>query len=148
MLCYHHLGNRSAALRQFFQCAELLKQELDVEPMPATLQLYQNIKDNPAASPMRSEGEPQPLEPASESPSDLLVKLHDLRQQVSELHSQIARMIKDFGPSLLLFSSIFASCSAPSSASPIPRRGSLQVRQAPPVSLSRSLPNAARSPGA
>jgi DNA-binding SARP family transcriptional activator len=113
MLSFHQLGNRSAALRQFFQCAELLKEELDVEPMPATLQLYQNIKDNLAVSPVRSEGEHQSPEPAPDSPSGLLDKLHDLRQQVSELHSQIARMIKDLGPSVLLFSSLFISCSMP-----------------------------------
>ncbi len=36
-------GDRQAALRQFEECRELLRRELDVEPMPATLELHQAI---------------------------------------------------------------------------------------------------------
>ncbi len=36
-------GDRQAALHQFEECRELLRRELDVEPMPATTELYQAI---------------------------------------------------------------------------------------------------------
>lgn len=36
-------GDRQAALHQFEECKDLLRRELDVGPMPATLELYQTI---------------------------------------------------------------------------------------------------------
>lgn len=43
MLAYLHQGQRQMALRQYHRCVEALAQELDVEPMPATEKLYQQI---------------------------------------------------------------------------------------------------------
>ena len=43
MRCYAGMGNRGAAVRQFSICAQLLKQELDVDPSNATLVLYDEI---------------------------------------------------------------------------------------------------------
>ncbi|MCP4423258.1 MAG: hypothetical protein GY803_02070 [Chloroflexi bacterium] len=43
MLTYLHQGQRHLALRQYHRCVEALRQELDVSPMPATVELYQRI---------------------------------------------------------------------------------------------------------
>jgi DNA-binding SARP family transcriptional activator len=43
MRCHMRQGQRHLALRQYHQCVEALERELDVPPMPATLELYQRI---------------------------------------------------------------------------------------------------------
>ncbi len=43
MELYASIGDRTAALRQFVSCAELLKRELGVEPSPASRAIYQAI---------------------------------------------------------------------------------------------------------
>ena len=50
-LCYL-AGDRPAALRQFEQCRDMLRSELDVEPMPATLKLYQQIVEQRFPTPV------------------------------------------------------------------------------------------------
>lgn len=42
---YSVLGDRAAALRQFERCAEVLADELDVEPLPETRTLYEAVRD-------------------------------------------------------------------------------------------------------
>jgi DNA-binding SARP family transcriptional activator len=44
MLCYINLGQPHLALRQYHTCVEALKEELDVPPMPATEELYKQIR--------------------------------------------------------------------------------------------------------
>lgn len=44
MRCHFEMGNRTAALRQYHRCADLLMAELDVEPMHETSILCQQIK--------------------------------------------------------------------------------------------------------
>ena len=44
MLCYINLGQPHLALRQYHTCVEALREELDVPPMPATEELYQQIR--------------------------------------------------------------------------------------------------------
>jgi tetratricopeptide (TPR) repeat protein len=48
MFCYVALGDRSAALRQYGACQRALREELAVEPSPATKALYQWIQQAPA----------------------------------------------------------------------------------------------------
>ncbi len=48
MFCYVALGDRSAALRQYEACQRALREELAVEPSPATKALYQWIQQAPA----------------------------------------------------------------------------------------------------
>jgi two-component SAPR family response regulator len=43
MRCYHRLGDRAAAIRQYQICARILRQELDLAPMRETQQLYLQI---------------------------------------------------------------------------------------------------------
>ena len=40
---YALMGDRPAALRQYHKCVRLLRKELDVEPMPETMDVYQAI---------------------------------------------------------------------------------------------------------
>jgi DNA-binding SARP family transcriptional activator len=44
MRCYLRQGQRHLALRQYHLCVEALEQELDVPPMPATVELYRQIR--------------------------------------------------------------------------------------------------------
>ncbi len=44
MRCYYRLGQRDKAVKQFRKCAEVLKEELEVEPTRATIELYEQIK--------------------------------------------------------------------------------------------------------
>ena len=50
MFCYMSLGDRSSALRQYETCKQALWEELAVEPVSATLALYEWIKQAPAKS--------------------------------------------------------------------------------------------------
>jgi DNA-binding SARP family transcriptional activator len=44
MQAYYRLGNRAMALRTYDKCAQNLQAELGVDPMPATVQLYDRIR--------------------------------------------------------------------------------------------------------
>jgi DNA-binding SARP family transcriptional activator len=44
MRCYLHQGQPHLALRQYHLCAETLERELAVPPMPATVELYDEIQ--------------------------------------------------------------------------------------------------------
>lgn len=43
MACLWKSGRRAEALRQFARCRQVLRQELNVDPMPETVELYQRI---------------------------------------------------------------------------------------------------------
>jgi DNA-binding SARP family transcriptional activator len=45
MCCYSRQGQRHLALRQYHTCVEALERELEVPPMPATQELYQQIQE-------------------------------------------------------------------------------------------------------
>lgn len=61
-------GQRAAAIRQYKACAELLKNDLDVEPEGETRRLLEEIRgDAPAVA--AENNEPEPAEPAPSSPS-------------------------------------------------------------------------------
>lgn len=44
MWCYWRIGDRSAAMRRYGLCRQVLERELDLEPMPETTALYQAIR--------------------------------------------------------------------------------------------------------
>jgi DNA-binding SARP family transcriptional activator len=58
MRCHFGSGNRAAALRQYAVCLRLLREELDVEPMPETVAVYERIRAGAA-----------PVEPPPPPPS-------------------------------------------------------------------------------
>lgn len=47
MFCFMMQGDRSSALRQYEICQHALREELGVEPMPATIALYEWVKQTP-----------------------------------------------------------------------------------------------------
>ena len=44
MRCYARLEQYPPALRQYQACVEALRTELDVQPSPATVELYERIR--------------------------------------------------------------------------------------------------------
>lgn len=50
MYLYYAAGDRDGALRQYLECRNVLKQELDVEPVPETKALYQEIERRTGAA--------------------------------------------------------------------------------------------------
>lgn len=50
MLCYLRQSKRSAALRQYQMCKEILLEELGIEPGEAIENLYRSLKSNPKSS--------------------------------------------------------------------------------------------------
>jgi len=52
MMAYYAMGDRSAAIRHYQQCVEMLDQELAAEPMPETTQLYEDIRQGQAVIPV------------------------------------------------------------------------------------------------
>jgi DNA-binding SARP family transcriptional activator len=51
MLCYHRIGDRDHALRQFQKCKQILKRELEVGPSATTVDLYRKIRDDTLSIP-------------------------------------------------------------------------------------------------
>jgi DNA-binding SARP family transcriptional activator len=46
MLAYYQQGQRHLALRQYHRCVEALRHELEVEPLPETVELYHQLQQN------------------------------------------------------------------------------------------------------
>ncbi|MEX2283699.1 MAG: BTAD domain-containing putative transcriptional regulator [Gemmatimonadota bacterium] len=44
MRCYAGLDNRTAAVKQFQQCRKILREELEIDPAPDTVALYEQIR--------------------------------------------------------------------------------------------------------
>lgn len=51
MLCFHRIGKRDHALKQFQKCTKILKRELDVGPSTSTVDLYRKIRDDTLSIP-------------------------------------------------------------------------------------------------
>lgn len=95
-------GNRTAALRLFTQCAEILHQELAVKPSERTVHLYRRIQadelehrpaqrtvDVPGAANVR---QPNPLS-LSGTTSDALGRLKQLRKTLVDAQQQVEQEI-------------------------------------------------------
>lgn len=51
MRCYSRLGRRSEALRQYERCADLLRRDLGLDPMPETIAVYREILEGTPSGP-------------------------------------------------------------------------------------------------
>ena len=60
MRCYFHNGDRPLAMRQYAICVQLLRQELNVEPMDETRRIQEAILAVPGPAPKPREPEPSP----------------------------------------------------------------------------------------
>ena len=52
MLAYASTGDRSAALRQYQQCIQILEDELGADPLPETTRLYEDIRQGHGVTPV------------------------------------------------------------------------------------------------
>ena len=68
MTAYAAMGDRSAALRQYQQCAQLLREELDAEPLSETTQLYEDIRQGRGVQVVQAVAT---VVPAAPTPPDL-----------------------------------------------------------------------------
>lgn len=80
MRCYVRRGSRAAALRQFESCARLLRTELDVDPMPETIDLYLRI---------RGGGDPEPADDSLTPPHLLLERVDRALEALVDLTGQL-----------------------------------------------------------
>ncbi len=101
MRCYYAKGNRAAALRQYDHCKELLRVELDVEPMLETRTLYAQIlnEDLSVVPPIgdrqatMSSGETRP---ATRRPGSPLAHLGEAMADMKAAHDRMAEAIREF----------------------------------------------------
>ena len=101
MRCYYAKGSRAAALRQYDHCRELLRRELDVEPMLETRTLYAQIlnEDLSVVPPIgdrqatMSSGATQPATPKLGSP---LAHLGEAMADMKAAHDRMAEAIREF----------------------------------------------------
>jgi DNA-binding SARP family transcriptional activator len=68
MRLQHRLGQREAALRQFEQCKAILAEELGLEPLPATVQLAQQIRRSQVSEPLEANPSVQVLATSAWTP--------------------------------------------------------------------------------
>ncbi len=94
-------ANRAAALRQYDHCKELLRSELDVEPMLETRALYAQIlnEDMSVVPPIgdrqatMSSGETRP---ATRRPGSSLAHLGEAMADMKAAHDRMAEAIREF----------------------------------------------------
>ena len=91
MRAYCHLGQRNAALEQYYRCREIVLEELGAEPMAETTELYQAILEGRfkvGPLPEILAVEMPAIGPAGRSPLDVIapVKLVGREQEMAFLH--------------------------------------------------------------
>lgn len=100
----HYLnGDRAAALRQFEQCTVALSEELGVEPSKRTLALYKQIQLDQLeeSSPIpTSNGATMPLDAAGTHLFEVLERLTQLQDTLSDLQNQVQQTIETLEPIL------------------------------------------------
>jgi len=74
MIANYHLGNRSLAIEQYYECERLLKRELDIEPSAETKDLFSSIQEEALAYDVPQTGKlPAAKSRAAENSGDGLV---------------------------------------------------------------------------
>lgn len=90
MALYALAGDRSAALRQFDQCAAALEEELGVSPSAETYSLYHAVRDaGPEGRPA-----PPPSRARDSQPSDIMCRLKNLSIALSLLQDELQAEIQ------------------------------------------------------
>jgi DNA-binding SARP family transcriptional activator len=91
MRLYAQSGGRAEALRHYTRCAELLRRELAIEPMPATRALYNEIRAHQAQeSQVPPTAAPEPR--STDAESFLATALDDLANALNHIRSAAARV--------------------------------------------------------
>jgi DNA-binding SARP family transcriptional activator len=104
MRLYYLAGDRTGALRQYERCVAALKEEMDIEPAPETVELYQLVRANrpldqpspptPPHSQPPSPGFHDPVVPSAGALADLAARLRRLRGSLIQLHDEIQQEIE------------------------------------------------------
>jgi len=100
MRFYYWKGNRAAALRQAQRCKELLRQELDVEPMAQTMAVYEKIRQeemklSPAGGVAKPAAERRGLERWFGLTERALRQLHSVRRELEDANQTVDGLIED-----------------------------------------------------
>jgi DNA-binding SARP family transcriptional activator len=94
MRCHFRLGNRAAALKQYQACAAILSEELQIEPMDETLEVYRMVSARPrSGGPVKEGGRGRRPRVAQTSPVERIdaalaslaaaqISLEDARRQL------------------------------------------------------------------
>jgi DNA-binding SARP family transcriptional activator len=85
MHCHFGSGNRAAALRQYASCQRLLREELDVAPMPETVAVYERIR---AGAPVQA---PHPPPSPAAAANDALARLQAAERDLRRAHRLLHR---------------------------------------------------------
>ncbi len=81
------LGQRTAALAQYERCRTTLERELGLAPAPATVQLFERIRDSPQtphSAPVEPTAQPQPLPNNLPNPATSFHGRSTERQQIAD----------------------------------------------------------------
>jgi DNA-binding SARP family transcriptional activator len=100
MRCYCALGDRPKAIQQFEICADMLKREFQIEPMPETLALYTEIRDGSRGLVMQQPGAFPVRRPRGEVTLDekvdrALARLQAAQQSLDEARQRLRRGLED-----------------------------------------------------
>ncbi len=101
MALYHATGQRAAALRQYQECAGLLRGELGIEPEPETTALYESIQAGRRPVPPAEPPSPAPAPPAETLPVPV-TPLIGRQRELDEIHARLrgddCRLLTVVGP--------------------------------------------------
>lgn len=89
MALYHATGQRAAALRQYQECASLLRDELGIEPEPDTTALYESIQAARAPATPAARPSPAPAPPAEALPTPATPLIGRQRER-DEIHARLS----------------------------------------------------------
>ena len=100
MRCYCAVGDRPKAIQQFEICADILKREFSIDPMPETLALYAEIRDGspgrfmpqPGAFPVRRPHGDLTLD---EKVDRALARLQAAQESLEEARKRLRRGLQD-----------------------------------------------------
>lgn len=84
MRIYNATGRRALAIRQYNQCALILKKELGIEPMPETQNLYQQLLGNGAALPASEPDLSQVTDGAQQRLQKAMIQFEKAFQQLQQ----------------------------------------------------------------
>ncbi len=100
MRCYCALGDRPKAIQQFQICADMLKREFHIDPMPETMALYSEIRDGSHSLVMPQPGGFPVRRPHADLTLDekvdrALARLHAAQQSLEEARKRLRRGLED-----------------------------------------------------
>ena len=101
MRFYYWKGNRAAALRQALRCKQLLRQELDVEPMARTIAVYEKIRqEEMRLGPGGESAEPRAAKPNGAERwfgvAELALRqLYSVRRGLADANHRVDGLIED-----------------------------------------------------